>query len=210
MSSDRFVVFDLDGTLIKENSAWEILHRHFRVDKSLVERNKTLYDKGKIDLDKWIAMDVELWENPHKTTIEEVLRDYTLIDGIKEFIAYLRKRGVYIGIVSSGIDILAECVANELGISECHSNTLSFDEKGLLVGGKGHVDLHRKKDTVQQLATKYKIPLKNFIVVGDTSYDMIDGVGTTIALNPKGELQADYTVDSVRELKEIFEKEIDL
>jgi len=37
---------------------------------------------------------------------------------------------------------------------------------------------------------------------------MIDGVGIRIALNPKEKLEADYTVNSIEELKEVFEREI--
>jgi len=208
MLLDKFVIFDLDGTIIKENSAWEMLHKHFKVDPSIVEKNKELYEKKIIDVDRWIEMDIKLWKNPHKKTIEDVLKKYTLIEGIKEFVEYLKKRGFILGIVSSGIDILAEKVADELGIDICYSNSLIFDEKGFLIGGKGNVDLLRKKEIAKNLSEKFKIPLKNFIIIGDTKYDMIDGVGIKIALNPKEKLDADYTVNSIQELKEFFEREI--
>jgi len=208
MSSDKFVIFDLDGTIIKENSAWEMLHKYFKVDPSIVKKNKELYDKEIIDVDKWIEMDIKLWKNPNKTTIENVLKKYTLIEGIKEFVSYLKKRGFVLGIVSSGIDILAEKVADELGIDICYTNTLLFDERGFLIGGKGNVDLLNKKEIAENLSEKFKIPLKNFIIIGDTRYDMIDGVGIKIALNPKEKLDADCTVNSIQELKEIFEREI--
>ncbi|RLF96014.1 hypothetical protein DRN50_02675, partial [Thermococci archaeon] len=193
MLLDKFVIFDLDGTIIKENSAWEMLHKHFKVDPSIVEKNKELYEKKIIDVDRWIEMDIKLWKNPHKKTIEDVLKKYTLIEGIKEFVEYLKKRGFILGIVSSGIDILAEKVADELGIDICYSNSLIFDEKGFLIGGKGNVDLLRKKEIAKNLSEKFKIPLKNFIIIGYTGYDMIDGVGIKIALNPKEKLDADYT-----------------
>ncbi|RLF95614.1 hypothetical protein DRN45_00730 [Thermococci archaeon] len=208
MLLDKFVIFDLDGTIIKENSAWEMLHKHFKVDPSIVEKNKELYEKKIIDVDRWIEMDIKLWKNPHKKTIEDVLKKYTLIEGIKEFVEYLKKRGFILGIVSSGIDILAEKVADELGIDICYSNSLIFDEKGFLIGGKGNVDLLRKKEIAKNLSEKFKIPLKNFIIIGDTRYDMIDGIGIKIALNPKEKLDADYTVNSIQELKEVFEREI--
>jgi len=208
MSSDKFVIFDLDGTIIKENSAWEMLHKYFKVDSSTVKKNKELYDKKIIDVDKWIEIDIKLWKNPDKTTIENVLKKYTLIEGIKEFVEYLKKRGFVLGIVSSGIDILAEKVADELGIDICYTNTLLFDERGFLIGGKGNVDLLNKKEIAKNLSEKFKIPLKNFIIIGDTRYDMIDGVGIKIALNPKEKLDADHTVNSIQELKEVFEKYI--
>lgn len=206
MLSDKFVIFDLDGTIIKENSAWEMLHKYFKIDPSFVEKNKELYDKKIIDVDKWIEIDIKLWKNPDKTTIEDVLKRYTLIEDIKEFVEYLKKRGFILGIVSSGIDILAEKVADELGIDICHSNSLIFDDRGFLIGGKGNVDLLKKKEILKTLSKKFKIPLENFIIIGDTKYDMIDGVGIKIALNPKEKLKADYTVNSIAELKEVFEK----
>jgi phosphoserine phosphatase len=111
--------------------------------------------------------------------------------------------------VSSGIDILARKVADDLGIERWYANTLIFDADGFLVGGKGHVDLLRKEKILERLSRELNVPLENFIMIGDTRYDMIDGVGLRIALNPKETLDADYMVNSVQELQEIFEKEIE-
>ncbi|MEA1994311.1 MAG: HAD family phosphatase [Euryarchaeota archaeon] len=208
MSSGRIVIFDLDGTLIKENSAWEMLHDHFEVDKGIVEENKRLYDEGIIDVDRWIEIDIKLWKRPHRKEIEKSLTEYSLINGIHEFVDYLKEREFIVGIVSSGIDILAEKVANELGIEICYSNSFIFDEKGFLTGGKGNVDLLRKKKILKRISQEIGTPLEEFVMIGDTKYDMVEGVGTTIALNSKGKLKADYTVSSVQELREIFEREI--
>ena len=85
---------------------------------------------------------------------------------------------------------------------------LIFNEKSILIGGRGNVDLLRKKDTLELISRQVDIPLENFIMIGDTKYDMIDLVGLRIALNAREDLNADYTVTSMSELKEIFEQEL--
>jgi len=76
-------------------------------------------------------------------------------------------------LVTSGIDILAEEVARELGIDHWVANGLRFDRKGrVLPDGVGRVDPTRKDIAYRRLLSRIGIPSERTIAVGDTVYDL--------------------------------------
>ncbi len=190
------VAFDLDGTLVRDESSWVKLHRAFGSDPELVNRNKSLFDTCKINCEKWIELDVKLWKKalgrfPTKKEIMDVLLDYELQEGAEEAVERLKENGFYLCIVSSGLDILAEAVAERLGMDSFLGNELFFDENSCLTGkGKCNVNPVEKDKAVVKIANETGIPLQEFVAVGDTKYDatMFEVVGLGIAYNPRDPL----------------------
>jgi len=191
MKRFKLVVFDLDGTLIKE-SCWLILHKHFEVDWGITQKNIEEYARGKINFQELVRKEIALWGKgkklPHINEIENALESCTLMMNAKETVSKLRSAGYVTALVTYGLDILAEKVSRELGIDHVYSNTLEVDGQGCITGNQfNRVLLGRKNEAVQELSRQLGIPTSEFVAVGDTKYDvsMFKDMGLRIAFNPK-------------------------
>jgi phosphoserine phosphatase len=164
---------DMDGTVLEHDSSWVALHRAFGTTKK-GEASLKLYAEGKIDYKEFMRRDISSW--PRGVTeheIRKILSGYTTRAEARPTIDELRRRGIKTALVTSGIDILAEEVAKELGIDYWVANGLRFDEDGrVLSEGVGRVDPTRKDLAYLKLLARIGIPSKRTIAVGDTIYDL--------------------------------------
>jgi phosphoserine phosphatase len=165
--------FDMDGTLLEENSSWVALHRHFGTSEK-GEASLELYSEGKINYIEFMRRDIASW--PSDVTIKEVdriLSRYKLRREAPHVIERLRKNGIEVAVITSGIDLLAEKVSRALGIRHWTANGLEVDEEGRLTGeGIGRVDPTRKDLAYLKLLKSLGIHRKKTIAVGDTVYDL--------------------------------------
>lgn len=165
--------FDMDGTLLEEDSSWVAIHRHFgTVDKG--RASLALYTEGKIDYHEFMRRDISAWpKGLTKREIEGILFKYRLRDEVREVVDGLKERRIDIAVVTSGIDLLAENVANTLGIKHWMANGLRFDRNGVLMNrGIGRVDPMRKDLAYRRLLNRLGIDSRQTIAVGDTIYDL--------------------------------------
>ncbi len=165
--------FDLDGTLLEHDSSWVALHKHFGT-AHFGEASLKLYSEGKIDYREFMRRDIGSWPRPvTRKHVEEILSDYRVRKEAPETIRRLKRRGIDLALVTSGIDILAEKVAAELGITHWVANGLQFDRNGVILPhGVGRVDPTRKDRAYLKMLKALKIDPKNTIAVGDTVYDL--------------------------------------
>ena len=187
----ELVIFDMDGVLTDIISSWKYIHDYFKTSN---ERSVDDYLKGKIDDMEFIRRDATLWkENGKPITkkrLSEILSDVPLMKGAKKCISDLKNNGIKTAIVSAGLDILAEKVANKLGIDYILANGLETDEDGCLNGvGILGVKLMYKELAVKSLSEEQKISLEKIASVGNSCYDipMFETTGLGIAFNPGDE-----------------------
>lgn len=201
----KLVVFDMDGVLADIVSSWVYVHRRFGVNN---DHSLEAYLKGEIDDMEFIRRDIRLWtdKNPLLTAgeIREMLRGVPLMPGAPETMARLRERGIRTAIVSAGIDLLAERVAEELGTDLFFANGLMADDAGRLTGeGVLNVQLMRKDLTVEKVGELLGIGRGDIVSVGNSRYDvpMFEASGTGIAFCPEDDevrRMADRVVDEKR------------
>lgn len=195
----KLIVFDMDGVLIKEDSSWQVLHSHFNVNAI---SNFRAYLEGKITYREFMLLDTLLWlkkkeKNISKPEIAKVLFRTSLTNDAKEAIAELKKLGLKTAIITSGIDILAEHVAQILNIDYFLANSLAFDENGYLkAGGKPKVPLLDKDKVLSIWAKKNDFNLSEIIYVGDSVFDIpvFKRVGLSIAWTCNQSLGKNATV----------------
>ena len=201
----KLVAFDLDGTLVRENSSWGKIHRFFNTVNE-EKRILKMYLEGEIDYKEFMRRDISLWPKPlHISQIEKILLSYELVDGSEEVLKELKKLKVNTAIISGGIDILANNVARRLGIKHVVANGLEIDEEGFLTGeGIKRVDPFRKHEALINLASKVGVKKENIMAVGDSRYDksFLKYAGVGVSLKGDDELAevADYIADSIREV----------
>ena len=152
-----------------------------------------------------VKRDAELWKENGKPVTRDrlagILSDVPLMKGARECISELKKNNIQTAIVSAGLDILADKVADELGIDYVYANGIETDAQGHLNGvGILGVQLMYKELVVKDLSEKTKIPLEKIASVGNSCYDipMFETSGLGIAFNPSDECtkeKADIVVE---------------
>ena len=67
-------LFDLDGTLTKEKSAWEFIHRHLGVWEGYAEKFQEAFLKGEISYKRFCQLDAAIWKGMKVAELERILR----------------------------------------------------------------------------------------------------------------------------------------
>jgi phosphoserine phosphatase len=165
--------FDLDGTVLEHNSSWVAIHRHFGTEH-IGAASLRLYTEGKIGYREFMRRDIASWpKGVTRKEVVKVLSGYKIRREAPRVFEELRSRGIKTALVTSGIDILAKDVAEELSIDHWIANGLRFDKEGVLLPrGVGRVDPTNKDRAYAKLLSKLGISPKKTIAVGDTIYDL--------------------------------------
>jgi phosphoserine phosphatase len=184
----RFVAFDMDGTLVDVVSSWAAVHDHFGENNAEALR---LFVEDKIDDWEFIRRDVALWwkHDPSITLaeVDRILARVPLMPGAEPLFRELRRHRVETAIVSGGIDLLAERVARELGISHVVANGLKADPEGRLTGeGIVRVPIKRKGLAVRTLQAELGVSKSESAAVGNSDIDvaMFEACALGIAFLP--------------------------
>lgn len=190
MGKIKLAIFDMDGVLVDARSSWALVHDHYGVDNthSLKE-----FLAGEIDYLEFMRRDISLWKRSgpvHISTLDEIFKNATLIEGSAECVAALQRMGVTTAIVSTGIRQLANHAQETLGVDYCFANQLIADADGYLTGeGTMEVDLKDKGVPVRRLQEELGISPEECVSVGNSTYDvsMFKACGLGIAFNPEDE-----------------------
>ncbi len=198
MSNIKLVVFDMDGTLLRERSCWEYIHRHFGVDNTEMLK---LYMEHKISDQEFAESDIRLWkensdEKVNESYINSILDEIKPIEGAEELIHALQKNGVKTAILSGGIKYLANKWAEKWNMECAIANRIVDDEDGNLkaiIESSGHA----KGPIMDQLLEKMGFTKEEVASVGDTNVDipLFQRSGLGIAVNTDDERvisEADY------------------
>lgn len=209
----RIVFFDMDGTLVEDNSSWQALHRFFGTDH-LAARALERFSRGEINYLEFVKHDVGLWpKRLSKNFFEYFFSKVVIRPEARDMFRQLKDKGILRVIVTSGLDVLAKKVCESLEADECVSNEMIFDAEGLFTGFvKVNVDLSKKDEILTNICKKCSIPLNEAAAVGDTVYDesMFRVVGTSIlyvkpsTFPPKGH-SAKYIVSNLKEVIRLME-----
>lgn len=206
----KIIFFDMDGTLIKCKSSWELVHRKFGTIK---EAKKALeeYKQSKISYKEFMVRDISSWmkkkERIHIKEIEDILAKFELVEGAKEVTGTLKRMGLKIVIITAGIDLLAEKVGKEVYADKVFSNKLKTDSEGYLVGDGIEVVEPRKKDKILEIVSEEEnISLDETVAVGDTVYDlnMLRKAGLGLYFGDKNEI-VDTRIHKISSLYEIID-----
>ncbi len=187
----KLAAFDMDGVLVDIVSSWVHVHRGFGVNN---DHSLRAYLRGEIDDQEFIRRDIALWmaADPGVTSdkIRRMLADAPIMNGARETVSELRRRGFRTVIVSAGIDLLAERVASELGMDMQFANGMLTDGSGRLSGeGVFRVRLMDKGRSVAEAAAVLGVSKEDVVSVGNSRYDvsMFEHSALGIAFCPEDE-----------------------
>ena len=187
----RCVVFDCDGVLVDSVSSWKTLHDGFGTDNS---KNLSRFIAGELSDVEFMRSDIAMWKeirNPiHKDELFRMYSGVPLMKGARETIQQLQDSGIYVAIVSAGVDLFVSSIAAMLKVDDWIANGFEFDDEGFLTDD-GICRLHAtgKGDVIQRLMEMHGFTPNEIVSVGDSEMDMsmmIDG-SHFIGFNPSRE-----------------------
>ena len=206
MEKKGLVIFDLDSTLIEEETIDE-LAKLAGVEGEIMEITKEAMD-GKIDFEESLRRRVALLKDLPIGKVEKSILKLRLTKGAKETIEELKNRGYVVGVISGGFTIATDKIKRDLDLDYAYSNELIIKNGKLTGEVKGRVmSITSKGDILKEIAKKENIDLKDVFVIGDGANDigMFKIAGFKIAFCAKEILKenADVSIDR-RDLREIL------
>lgn len=203
----KLIVFDLNKTLIQENS-WYKLNLAMGVTPEEDEMLMAWAGEGVID--DVIGQNIlcNLYKSRGDVSYEHiwtVVRDYHYLPDAKQVVADLLRGGSTLALISGAMDILVRNVAEELHIPYWRAaNTFIFDNNNMLSRiDAPPQDKYAKLEMLKELCNKLSIRTTDCLIVGDGANDIalftetgngVTFVGSSIASEAK------YVISGLKEL----------
>ena len=206
----KVVVFDCDGVLVDSVSSWKTLHDYFGTDNSL---NLQRFINGELTDVEFMRSDIQMWKEIKDPIFrDELFRSYSgvkLMPGAKELIQELKEAGIFVAIVSAGVDLFVSSIAAMLKVDDWIANGFKFNEDDTL-SEEGVCRLHAtKKDVViDKILNMHGFEAKDCVSVGDSEMDLsmqVEG-SRFIGFNPSRESSLSAFKDSGVPI--VFEKDL--
>jgi len=187
----KCVIFDCDGVLVDSVSSWKTLHDHFGTDNSL---NLTRFINGELTDVEFMRSDIQMWKQKrmpiHKDDIFRAYSGVKLMNGARELVAELKEKGIFVAIVSAGVDIFVSSIASMLKVDDWIANGFLFNDDDTL-SDEGICRLHagKKNLIIDKIIEMHNFSPQNCVSVGDSEMDLsmqVDG-SRFIGFNPSRE-----------------------
>lgn len=187
----RAVFFDLDGTLVRYagvayESSWGAIGLAAGVGKEwdeLLQRYRGQPDR----YPEWVRENAALLRGIPVSKVTAQIFPPPYAPGVREAVGEMRKMGLILGIVSSGVSFVAQKVQEELKLDFFVANELVVAD-GIFTGeAVVRVGLADKLQVVEREAKRWGLELGEIAFVGDHLNDIpvLRAVGLGIAYCPK-------------------------
>ena len=185
----KLAVFDLDGTLKQVRDPYVYLHEHLGVAE---EGNAIIAAgmAGQLPYEEWLRLDAQLWRGTPRAVVEQLLRANPYVPGARATVKAFQNAGVQVAIISTGLLLHAEMVAEELGIGPIFGNEIFFtgEDGAAVVSGeaRAHVSVYGKRDVMAQLQAELGVVPAECLAVGDSRGDipLFELAAVSVAVNP--------------------------
>ncbi len=184
----KCVIFDCDGVLVDSVSSWRTLHIFFGTENhNLLEK----FIAGEITDQEFMSLDIKMWKEVQpKIHQDDLFRAYSgikLMPGARDVVSELKSKGIFVAIVSAGVDIFVSTIANTLKVDDWIANGFNFDDEGYLLDeGIVRVSGQGKGLIVNKLIQMNNFQPNEVLCVGDSDIDLsmhIEGT-SFIGFNP--------------------------
>jgi phosphoserine phosphatase len=184
----RISFFDVDGTLKVERDPYFYLHRQLgTLEQELPYFER--FKRGEIGYDEWGRLDAQLWAGQDVAYVTRLLTDIPWMPGARRVVETLRRAGVQIALVSSGLNLHVNAVAAEIGAAFVFANELCVADGHLTGELRTLVPEWGKGEIVGQVMAQAGVSAADCIAVGDGPSDvgMFERVGWSVAVAPGDE-----------------------
>lgn len=170
----KVVVFDCDGVLVDSVSSWKTLHDQFGTNNS---HNLKRFIDGEISDVEFMQLDIKMWKEIRDPIYrDELFRAYSgikLMPGAKQLIDELKQAGVFVAIVSAGVDLFVASIASMLKVDDWIANGLEFNDDDTL-SDDGICRLHatKKNLVISKILAMQGFDAADCVSVGDSEMDL--------------------------------------
>lgn len=172
MNEFKAVVFDIDGTLTTERSIWEYIHRVLGTWEGHAEKFQDLFIAGQISYEEFCERDARVWRGMGIEEVRRITDSVPYHQGAARLLAYLRRKGMRLAGISSGLSILVERIQQDLGLDFAVANELVV-EKGVVTGEvRIHVTHNGKGMWVKEVMERLGVEGSEMIAIGDSLGDL--------------------------------------
>ncbi len=186
------VLFDMDGTIVQYNSgsfqsSWDALGEAIG-RKEEWDRLLRHYINKPAQYQEWFEENCRGLEGVQVESVKPVLFPPPYTPGFPECCAYLKGKGILLGLVSSGVDLVAKKIQQEVGLDFILINELLSDRKGRFTGrGRMNVHIGEKGELVKKILHQYGIRREATAFIGDHFNDIPawQEVGYPLGMNLK-------------------------
>lgn len=190
----RVVVFDFDGTLTKRDEDLTTWERMWIASGYTIEectKYFLMFRKGQISHQKWCDITAEHFRNGGFTRakLEDIAGAIQLVDGVKETIDALSKRGIALYILSGSVKEVIWRALGELRLSfeEVRANELEFDVDGRISRIRGtRFDFEGKAAFIKRIIEDRRCAPLDVLYVGNSCNDVWSSQSgaRTLCVNP--------------------------
>jgi phosphoserine phosphatase len=184
----RLAIFDLDGTLKRERDPYVCLHRRLGTWEAAQAFHARAL-AGELDYDEWLRLDVELWKGVSRARMEALFRENPYLPGAQDTVRTLKRAGIRVALVSTGLRLHAEQVQQDLGLDRIIANEMLFENGRATGQARCHVPEAGKGQIVAQLQAEFGVGPGDCLAVGDgiSDADMFALVRVGVAVNPSSD-----------------------
>lgn len=179
----KFAFFDVDGTLKMERDPYVYLHQKLGTEEQ-ASTHFEMVQRGEIDYDQWGHMDVALWAGQEVSHITTLFSQIPWMPGAKELIDQLHKIGARIVLISSGLNLHVDPVAQEVRAFAALSNRLIHADGRLTGEFRTVVPEEGKGEIITRIMQQNGLKPAECIALGDGPADakMFREVGWSAAV----------------------------
>lgn len=189
----RAILFDLDGTLTPVRSVWRHLHERLGLWETAARRHQEAFRSGAIDYAEFCRRDAAHWKGLAESDLRALADAIPYRPGAREAVAEARRAGVRVGVISTGLTLLADRVLCELDLDASIANRLLTVDGRLTGEVEVNVEHGGKGTAVERLCRRWGIDPAETASVGDSDGDvsMFARTGWSIAFQPESRATAD-------------------
>lgn len=181
----RLACFDLDGTLVPNTSTCQHIGDCFGHGEVIRELEQK-YSQGAMNNRQVAEILGEHYAGRRITEVVEAMQTLSLIDGIDETFAILRRQGIHLLLGTVTWSFAARIIAERFKLDGWSGCVMGESAPGTLSGTVvTHFDEFSKRAFVEEYCAKHSIPMDKVFAVGDSRSDMplFSVVGYSVAIN---------------------------